>query len=117
MLFFHINDTINVKIRRRILTIERGYYLYVGSAFGTGGLSSRLSRHLKHEKKIFWHIDQLTTSEYCTIEGIGVAINQHIECMISQSLAKMNNLEPIIGFGNSDCKMSCPSHLYKFKDF
>lgn len=38
-----------------------GWYLYTGSAFGSGGLLSRLSRHLRKEKKIHWHIDHLTT--------------------------------------------------------
>lgn len=115
LLFFHIKDAINVKIRNRNLKINSGHYLYIGSAFGSGGLSSRLSRHLKREKKIFWHIDRLTTLSSCKIEGIAIAINQHVECIISQTLAKMDFLEPIIGFGNSDCKMGCRSHLYKFK--
>lgn len=41
-----------------ILDIKIGYYLYIGSAFGPGGIKSRVSRHFK-QKKPHWHIDYL----------------------------------------------------------
>ena len=53
----------------------KGFYVYVGSAFGSGGLKSRVERHLKKEKKKRWHIDYFlelakiidvfTTNERC----------------------------------------------------
>jgi Uri superfamily endonuclease len=36
-----------------------GYYLYLGSALGSGGLAARLRRHLSVDKRPFWHIDYL----------------------------------------------------------
>ncbi len=36
-----------------------GTYLYVGSAFGPGGLRARISRHAKTKKAKHWHIDYL----------------------------------------------------------
>jgi Uri superfamily endonuclease len=36
-----------------------GYYAYVGSAFGPGGLAARLSHHLRRSHKPRWHIDYL----------------------------------------------------------
>ena len=40
-------------------TFQTGYYAYVGSAFGPGGLSSRIKRHLVKDKRLVWHIDYL----------------------------------------------------------
>lgn len=41
------------------LALKPGYYLYVGSAFGPGGLKARLAHHLKPAPKPHWHIDYL----------------------------------------------------------
>ena len=52
--------------RRRIrigrfgwLTAREGYYVYVGSAFGAGGLGGRLRHHLHPARASHWHIDFL----------------------------------------------------------
>ena len=37
-----------------------GWYVYTGSAFGPGGLASRVGRHFKFKKKCRWHIDYLS---------------------------------------------------------
>ncbi|MBA7469869.1 hypothetical protein ES707_05144 [subsurface metagenome] len=42
------------------ITFPAGYYVYFGSA--RGGLSTRVGRHLKREKRFHWHIDYLTQS-------------------------------------------------------
>ena len=42
------------------LPVEPGFYVYVGSAFGPGGLERRVGRHATTEKKHRWHIDYLT---------------------------------------------------------
>lgn len=36
-----------------------GFYLYVGSANGPGGLRGRVGRHLRADTKSHWHIDAL----------------------------------------------------------
>lgn len=41
------------------LDIEPGFYIYIGSAFGPGGLKARLRHHLKPATKPHWHIDYL----------------------------------------------------------
>ena len=43
--------------RLGMLAFAKGYYAYVGSALG--GLEQRIDRHLRTEKKLFWHIDYL----------------------------------------------------------
>ena len=42
------------------LDFSAGYYLYIGSAFGSGGLPARLAYHAKRRKtRRHWHIDYL----------------------------------------------------------
>ena len=106
---------ISVTLRGKIVYLEPGYYLYAGSAFGVGGLSSRLHRHIRKIKKKHWHIDQVTMSQNSAVEGIGISINTHSECEIASKLSKMESLKPIDGFGNSDCN-SCVSHFFQITE-
>ncbi len=39
--------------------LHPGYYLYVGSAFGPGGLAGRLRHHRRPARHPHWHIDYL----------------------------------------------------------
>ncbi len=54
-------------LRHRFLKIGRlgefnltpGFYTYVGSAFGTGGLAARINHHVQSTAKPRWHVDYL----------------------------------------------------------
>ena len=82
-----------------------GYYAYVGSAMN--GLKSRLSRHLRKDKKLHWHIDYLL--EKASIVDISIARTEdRAECTIAQALGSQFYFIP--GFGSSDCR--CHSHLF-----
>ena len=83
----------------------RGYYAYVGSAMN--GFKFRLSRHLKRDKKLHWHIDYLLQKASITDIIIGES-GDRIECAIAQALS--SQFDSIPGFGSSDCK--CRSHLF-----
>ena len=92
------------------LNFRRGWYAYVGSAFGPGGLAARIGRHLRVEKKHRWHIDYLRAAAdvrwiwYSTAE----VSREHIWAEV---LAEEKGL-PVLGFGCSDCR--CPAHLFFF---
>ena len=87
-------------------------YVYVGSAFGPGGLWSRIKRHLTRCKKKFWHIDYLLASgNKCHIEAIIVIPCLRVEHELAATLSKVAD-GIVKGFGSSDCK--CPSHLMFF---
>ena len=45
--------------RLGVIQAERGYYVYVGSALGSGGLAARVGRHCRREKRLRWHVDYL----------------------------------------------------------
>jgi Domain of unknown function DUF123 len=41
------------------LQLQSGFYVYVGSALGPGGVRARLAHHLKLSRRPHWHIDYL----------------------------------------------------------
>lgn len=89
----------------------KGYYIYTGRA--KKGLSARIARHKKKEKKKHWHIDYLLKG--AKIEDIMIYKDRwHEECSINNSCMEENGGEVIVpGFGSSDC--NCKSHLSYFK--
>ncbi len=89
-----------------------GWYLYVGSALGPGGLRARLKRHrrrLESGKRAHWHIDYLR--EHCTWGGAwGQSSQRRLECLWASALHRLPEAEIVApGFGASDCR--CPAHL------
>jgi Uri superfamily endonuclease len=89
-----------------------GYYAYVGSAFGPGGLAARLKHHLFSDARPHWHIDylrrQAKTEQLWLTE-----FNQPLEHSWASVLEQFSNsAQAFRGFGCSDCK--CPSHIFYF---
>lgn len=92
-------------------TFKKGYYAYVGSAFGPGGLKSRIRHHIEPKKKYHWHIDYLNPA----VKEVWVSAHgERLEHEWAGSLGKIAS-DKIPGFGCSDC--SCESHLFYFKSF
>jgi Uri superfamily endonuclease len=89
-----------------------GYYVYVGSALGSGGLKARLARHRRRQKTVHWHIDYLLA--HADIVGIRVdQSGQRLECHWARALLSMPAAQVVApGLGASDC--ACPSHLIHF---
>ena len=91
-------------------TFEKGYYIYIGSAHGPGGIKARIERHLKKNKIKHWHIDYLRN----IAPVVGILVNyskKKKECSWASKLFSSTDLSaPIPGFGSSDC--ACPSHLF-----
>jgi len=88
------------------ISFRRGFYLYIGSA--KNRLGSRLRRHLSTDKRLFWHIDYLLTSNAACIKKVWVNSNKR-ECSVAQLINQNLNSRIIKGFGSSDCR--CPGHL------
>ncbi|HJJ31147.1 MAG TPA: GIY-YIG nuclease family protein [Methanocorpusculum sp.] len=94
------------------ITFPAGYYIYVGSALGSGGLS-RVSRHIRffreHYRKPKWHIDYLTMN--AVLEKTFCAeTEERLECVLSAAVGG----DCVPRFGCSDC--DCASHLYYRKE-
>lgn len=93
-------------------SLPPGYYLYVGSARGPGGLGARLARHLKKVGKPHWHIDYLLQRGR-VVETWRASSPERLECAWAQHLLQMPEARIAIPrFGSSDC--GCPSHLIFF---
>lgn len=93
------------------INLKSGYYYYAGSA--QKNFTARIFRHLKKEKIIHWHIDNLTTKNNLSIENIFAfpLADKKEECKLVKNLThKFGMAFPAKGFGNSDCN-SCTSHL------
>lgn len=95
--------------KRLSMTIEPGYYCYVGSALGPGGLAARLGHHTRPVVRPHWHIDYLRS--YTRLIEIWYGYGrQHRECDWTHILQSIGELYvPIKGFGATDC--TCSSHL------
>ncbi len=97
-----------------------GYYTYTGSALGKGAssLKHRIARHLRKEKRKFWHIDYLLADENVSVEAVVAAeTNENMECNLNSYLKNiMGATVPVTGFGASDCKKNCGSHMLYFPE-
>jgi Uri superfamily endonuclease len=93
------------------LDVRPGFYIYVGSALGPGGVLARVSRHCRVPKTIHWHIDYLR--EVASVASVWYRHSQiRVEHRWAEAVAKLNKAEPVKGFGCSDC--GCESHLFYF---
>ena len=106
------NEIIKVGNLYSKLKLNKGYYVYIGSAMNS--LIPRIKRHLSQEKKLHWHIDYLLQNKNTKIEEVLFNIsNNKIECKLAQRISKKGAGIP--KFGCSDCK--CNSHLIYFKNY
>jgi Uri superfamily endonuclease len=88
----------------------RGYYIYIGSALN--GLAQRVARHLRPDKKRFWHIDYLLAhvqvKQVWTHQG-----DDRLECLWARAALALPRARVIAPrFGASDC--DCSTHLVYF---
>jgi len=91
------------------IDLETGYYIYVGSAFGPGGVQARVSRHFRKEKRKHWHIDHLR--EFMSPVGVWYTYDRkRLEHVWARLLSDESGITSIQRFGCSDC--NCQSHLF-----
>ncbi|MEA3335352.1 MAG: GIY-YIG nuclease family protein [Chloroflexota bacterium] len=93
--------------------LNPGSYIYVGSALGSGGLRSRLGRHMSSqtaERRLHWHIDYLTSQQRPVFFRYRVGL-QRLECAWIGALCRAGAVWPQPGFGSSDCRSGCPAHF------
>lgn len=103
--------------RHSRLKLDKGYYAYTGSALGRGAVSlgRRVARHFRKEKKKHWHIDYLLANKTVLITAVvATPSKDNKECEISSLIENIEGVTvPIPGFGASDCKHNCKSHLIR----
>jgi len=88
-----------------------GWYVYVGSAFGPGGLAARVARHARLAKRLRWHIDYLLPP--AELHGVWAGVGWRQECELARRIASGSTARICAErFGASDC--DCRSHLSYF---
>jgi Uri superfamily endonuclease len=98
--------------RLGVMLTQPGYYVYVGSALGPGGLAGRLHHHLSPVRKPHWHIDYLrrVTAIVAVWYSVGSTRYEHVWASVLAQMAGATVL--LHGFGASDC--ACTAHLFHF---
>ena len=105
----YVRDEVSLRVGRLgQFDFEPGRYLYVGSAYGPGGIAARVTRHLKPKRRLHWHIDYLSA-----VSGVDRVwgLPGGDECkIVSVLLTDLKTTTPFAGFGSSDCSL-CSAHL------
>ena len=89
-----------------------GWYAYVGSAFGAGGLVGRLKHHLKPVEKPHWHIDYLRQAAQVKEVWLTPGVERREQAWVDVILAIPGAMVLVEGFGASDSTQE--SHLIYF---
>ena len=96
------------------MPVEAGaYYVYVGTAFGPGGVRARIAHHAHIAQRPHWHIDHLRAAT--KLDEIWYTHDpERREHDWAAVLGAMRGASiPLPGFGCSDCL--CRSHLFGFR--
>jgi Uri superfamily endonuclease len=92
-----------------------GFYAYVGSAFGSGGLRARIQHHLESTAEPHWHIDYLLTVA-SPIEVWCATADRKLEHHWADLFENASQFRvPIPRFGASNYHRSRASHLFYSK--
>lgn len=95
------------------VVVDRGLYFYTGSGSGRGStsLEGRIGRHLRREKKEFWHVDRILACKSAHVVSVVYAVRtKKAECRVNAALLEHTNVRaPFKGIGSSDCR--CESHF------
>lgn len=112
LLFRSRSATIRVGALGEVVLLV-GAVVYVGSAFGPGGLAGRLRHHLRPVTRPHWHLDHLRPALELrgAWVGAGTRRTEHDWARIFAELPSV--AIPRKKFGASDCR--CPSHLFHWR--
>jgi Uri superfamily endonuclease len=115
-LLIYVRESFNIKIGSLgYISFKKGFYVYVGSGKGEGNsgeLLSRVVRHLRLVKRLRWHVDYLLSSRHVELRGVCIIEDEDLtECELVKKILLKGS--PVPGFGSTDCKNKCPSHLIR----
>ena len=89
-----------------------GFYVYVGSAYGPGGVAARKEHHRQIANRRHWHMNYLWPA--CDLLAVGfrtdTASQEHAW---AYAVARLSSAAvPMPSFGSSNCQ--CKAHLFWF---
>jgi len=112
-LLLHVDNPRTVAVGRLgTAVLLPGWLLYVGSAFGSGGLAARIGHHLRPTPKPHWHVDYLRAA--LPLEEIWLCASPlPLEHRFAAALHRAPGSSiPLPRCGASDCR--CAAHLFHF---
>ena len=109
ILILRLRDPLRIRVGSLgVVEFDRGYYAYVGSAMGPGGVRARLCRHIRGREARRWHIDYLR--EHADVAYYLYTCEGPPERVIAERCRRL--LEPgPRGFGSSDDPVNS-THLF-----
>jgi Uri superfamily endonuclease len=109
VLVLRLDETIQIEFPRVASDqLMPGWYVYVGSARGRGGIRARVKHHFRYKKTAHWHIDRLTVKAG-EMAALPVADGRECE-LVGKLLKSLRFKVAAAGFGSTDCSL-CESHL------
>jgi Uri superfamily endonuclease len=106
-----VNNTLTIG-KLGTFDFPAGWYAYVGSAFGAGGLMGRLKHHLQPVKRPHWHIDYLRQTAEIQEIWLSPGRERREEAWVELMLDIPGAMVLVEGFGASDSAQD--SHLIYF---
>lgn len=95
------------------LQLQPGFYVYVGSALGPGGIAARVAHHERVSPRPRWHIDYLRAhTQLGQVWYTCDPVRREHQWADVFKQARGASI-PMVGFGSSDC--NCMSHLFRFE--
>jgi Uri superfamily endonuclease len=116
-LLIRVSRPVAVRVGRLgVHEFPAGVYAYTGSALGVTSvtLRTRIARHLAARKTVRWHVDHLLLAPVSRVVAVVfVEDPRRLECAVVQALDAVPGCRHVVrGFGASDCRSGCSSHLH-----
>ena len=96
------------------IQLQVGYYLYVGSAFGPGGLQARVRHHAKISTRPHWHLDYIRPALSLTGIAYSTDMLRYEHAWAGRLYYTRQMAIPLRSLGASDCR--CESHFFYTQD-
>lgn len=113
VLLLHLTENQTITVGRLgEFDFPAGWYTYIGSAFGAGGLLGRIKHHLRPVQSPHWHIDYLR--QVAPVQEIWLSpdTERREEAWVDMMIDIPGAVALIEGFGASDTNKE--THLFYF---
>jgi Uri superfamily endonuclease len=109
-LLLRLPRSVTISLRHTPYRLPRGFYVYTGSA--QRNLAQRIARHMRHDKKLHWHVDYLLRCTTVSAVRYLPEASRADEVVCAQRWADAADFIPVPKFGASDS--AARSHLAGF---
>lgn len=110
LLFLYCENAVEIQVGKLgLFEFQPGYYHYIGSAFGSGGLKARIGHHNRISQSPHWHLDYIRPNLVLTDIWYSLDNIRHEHAWAECLYYTLGLQIPVAGLGSSDCQ--CRSHF------